>query len=119
MTGVYTGKPEERCVMAIRKPRPVSAQPTGEDAQPAVSSYSVLRRKLTVQSDGSIRIPVQFARMLADPGEEVTATFFSDGHIEVVGEAGRIPTPASPGVSRVHQNTEEFIAALESASARS
>jgi len=105
--------------MAMRKPRPVSVEPTGEDTQPAPSPYSVFGRKLAVQSDGSIRIPVQIARMLADPGDEVTVAFFSDGHIEVVGEAGRVPLPASTGASRVHQSSEEFIAALESASARS
>jgi hypothetical protein len=58
---------------------------------------------------------VQFARMLAEAGDELTLTFFSDGHLELESEAGRAtPPPRSTG-PRVYQTTEEFIAALEAA----
>lgn len=99
--------------MAIRKPRP-SSQPTPQDVPESVRwPYAVLRRTLAVHSDGSVRIPAGFVRMVAAAGEEVTVTFFSDGHLELDSSAGRsTPPPHAPG-AHVSHSDEEFLTALK------
>ena len=77
--------------MAMRK---VSLEePVGDEqsAPDEASSwpYPIQERTLKVQADGTLRLPATFARMFALEGEEVSATLFSDGHIEMDAPGGR------------------------------
>ena len=99
--------------MAMRK---VSVEePAGDEPEEASRwPYPIQERTLKVQADGTLRLPATFARMFALEGEEVSATLFSDGHIEMDAPGGRQdPTSAEPG-SKIYWSDEEFIAALES-----
>jgi hypothetical protein len=104
--------------MAIRKahsrPRAASSTDTDSSSWP----YAVLQQKLTVQKDGSVRIPASLIRLIAERGEEVSVALFTDGHAELEGEAGRTPSPSDPAGARTHQSDEEFSAALRSAITR-
>lgn len=99
--------------MSIRKTRLHSRSKPQVGSESRAWPYPVLRQTVAVQKDGSIRIPASLVRMIAEEGEKVSVTFFSDSHVEVEGEAGRTATPPLTPGARLYDSDEEFIAALE------
>jgi hypothetical protein len=99
--------------MAIRKPHPRSQSTPRTDSKSTGWPYAVLRQTLSVQKDGSVRIPASIVRLIAESGEEVSVAFLSDGHLEIEGQTGRTPPPPSTPGARVFASDEAFSAALE------
>ena len=99
--------------MAVRKPRATFREAPENTVEPERWPYSVVSRVLTIQSDGSVRIPSGLVRMIASPGEEVIVTFLSDGHLEVESPAGRLEPSRLAAGSQVYETGEDFVAALQ------
>lgn len=98
--------------MAIRRVRP-STGPAPDESEPKVWPYPVLQKQLTVRNDGSVLVPASLVAMICEPGEAVTVTFSSDGHIEVDGPEPRTSPPDSKGLIGPH-TTAGFLELLDS-----
>lgn len=97
--------------MAVRRVR-ATPQTAGATSPPAVWPYVVLSESVTVRDDGSVLVPASLAAMIGEPGEAITVTFSSDGHIEIDGSGPRISPPDRKGVVGPH-TTEEFLELLD------
>lgn len=102
--------------MAIRRVRS-SPEPTAAESEPRVWPYAVLRKTLTVRSDGSVLVPASLVAMIGEPGDAVTVTFSSDGHIEIDGPEPRTSPPDRRGLAGPH-TTAEFLELLDSLSSK-
>ncbi|MBA4179677.1 MAG: hypothetical protein C0506_03730 [Anaerolinea sp.] len=98
--------------MAIRRVRP-SSEPASTESEPKLWPYPVLRKQLTVRNDGSVLVPASLVGMIGEPGEAVTVTFSSDGHIEIDGPNPRASPLSREGLVGSH-TTAEFLDLLDS-----